>query len=93
MSDYKEIVELYEYSQKIGVHAEISPMFDGFCIRFANGGDFIQHFGSYGHDCGFVEPAIGSRLDYTAVSLKTAKTLVRRHKEKLNGEQKGGAEK
>ena len=91
MSKYKEIVELYEYCGKIGVHAEISPMFDGFCIRFKNGGNFIQHGGSYGRDCGCVEPAIGSRLDYTAVTLKNAKRLLRRHKEKLNAE-KGGAE-
>ena len=92
MNKYNEIIELYEYCKKIGVHAEMSPMFDGFCIRFKNGGDVIQHFGSYGSDCGCVEPAIGSRLDYTAVPLKNAKSLIRRHKEELNGEMKGGAE-
>lgn len=89
MSKYNEIVELYEYCKKIGVQAELWPMFDGFCIRFKNGGDVIQHFGSYGKDCGCVEFAIGSRLDYTGIPLKNAKRLVRRHKEKLNGELKG----
>ena len=84
-SKYKEILELHEYCQEIGVHSELSPMFDGFSLNFKNGGDFIQHGGSYGHNYGCVEPAIGSRLDYTAVPLKTAKSLVRRHKEKLNG--------
>lgn len=88
MSKYKEILELYEYCQKIGVHSELSPMFDGFRIDFPGVGDFIQHCGSYGHDCGCVEPAIGCRLDYTAVELNNAKSLVRRHKNKLNGEEK-----
>ena len=92
MSKYNEIIELYEYCQKIGVHAHISPMLGGFCILFKNGGDVVQHDGSYGRDCGCVEPAIGSRLDYTAVPLKNAKALIRRHKEKLNSELKGYAE-
>jgi hypothetical protein len=92
MSKYREIVKLYEYCKKIGVNVEISPMFGGFCIKFENGGDVIQHLGSYGRDCGCVEPAIGSRLDYTAVPLKNAKALIRRHKEKLNRVLKGGTE-
>ena len=83
---YKEIQELYEYCVKTGVEATISPIFDGYAIRFKNGGDFIQHSGSYGHDIGCVEPAIGCRIDYTAVSLKKAKLLVRRWKDRLNKE-------
>lgn len=81
---YNEILALHEYCKKIGVEATISPFFDGYCIRFNNGGDFIQHRGSYGHDSGCVEPAISCRLDYTAVPLKNARALVKRHKEKLN---------
>lgn len=81
---YREIVELYDYCEKIGVQAEISPLFDGFCIRFKNGGDVIQHHGSYGCDSGCVEPAIGSRLDYNGIPLKKAKALIKRHKERLN---------
>lgn len=88
MAEYREINELYEYCKRIGVHAEISPFLDGFCIRFENGGDIVQHMGSYGSRSGCVEPAIGSRLDYTAVSLNNAKSLVRRHKEDLNRKQK-----
>ncbi len=92
MTEYTEINELYEYCKKIGIHAEISPLFDGFYIRFENGGDIVQHFGSYGSDSGCVEPAIRSRLDYTAVSLKNAKSLVRRHKDDLNRKWKEGAD-
>ena len=92
MSKYKEIIELYGYCQKIGVDADISPMLGGFCIRFKNGGDVIQHDCSYGRDCGCVGPAIGSRLDYTGIPLKNAKALIRRYKDKLNGVLKGGAE-
>lgn len=92
MSKYIEIIKLYGYCQKIGVQADISPMFNGFCIRFKNGGDVIQHDGSYGRDCGCVEPAIGSRLDYTGIPLKNAKALIRRYKDKLNCAPKEGAE-
>lgn len=81
---YREIVELYDYCEKIGVQAEISPLFDGFCIRFKNGGDVVQHGGSYGCEAGCVEPAIGSRLDYHGIPLKKAKALIKRHKERLN---------
>lgn len=80
---YKEIHELYRYCEKLSISAILEPMFDGFAIRFPNGGDFIQHRGSYGCNSGCVEPAIGSQLDYTAVPLKNAKLLVKRHKERL----------
>ncbi len=92
MSKYREIIELYKYCEKIGVYAEITPMYNGFHIRFKNGGDVVQHDGSYGSCCGCVEFAIGSRLDYTAVPLKNAKSLIYRNKEKLNGKTKGGVE-
>lgn len=65
------------------IPAKLEPMFDGFAIRFPNGGDFIQHRGSYGCDGGCVEPAIECKLDYTAVPLKNAKALVKYHKERL----------
>ena len=81
---YREILKLYKYCQKTGVECRLEKIFDGYAIRFNNGGDFIQHHGSYGCDCGCVEPAIGSRLDYTAVPLQNAIALVRRHKDKLN---------
>jgi hypothetical protein len=62
----------------------LEKLFDGYAIRFNSGGDFVQHQYSYGSSVGCVEPAIGSRLDYTAVPLKNAIALVRRHKDKLN---------
>ena len=81
---YAEIRKLYRYCLTIGISAELEPMFDGYAIRFVGGGYFIQHCGSYGHNSGCVEPSIGCRLDYTAVPLKSAKSLVRYHKERLN---------
>jgi hypothetical protein len=83
---YTTIQRLFDYCIKIGIKAELKPMFDGWCIRFQGGGDFVQHFGSYGHDNDCVEPCIGCRIDYTAVSLKNAKALVRYHKDRLNKE-------
>lgn len=81
---YNEILELYEYCNKIGVQATLEKMWDGYAIRFPCGADFVQHNGSYGSKAGFVEPAIGCKLDYTAVSLKSAKRLVEYHKNRLN---------
>ena len=81
---YKEIQEVYLFAKKLSIPAKIEPLFDGFAIIFENGqGDFVQHYGSYGSQVGCVEPAIGSRLDYTAVELKNAKRLVKRNKERL----------
>lgn len=82
--EYKEILELNKYCEKIGVHTELRPLYDGYHILFKNGGDVVQHRYSYGSGCGCVEPAIRSRLDYSAISLETAKKLIRRHKDKLN---------
>ncbi len=81
---YKEILELRQYCEKIGVECKLEKLFDGYAIRFNNGGDFIQHHGSYGCEVGCVEPAIDCRLDYSAVPLKRAKALVQYHKNKLN---------
>ena len=81
---YKEIIELNEYCQKIGVETEIARLFDGFIISFPNGGDVVQHFGSYGSDSGCVEFACNSKIDYQRCSLENAKRFVRRNKSKLN---------
>ena len=83
---YDEIKALYEYCKKIGVQAVLSSLYDGYKITFKNGGDFVQHSYSYWSDIGCVEPAIHSKIDYTAVPLKRAKLLVKRHKERLNKE-------
>lgn len=83
---YEEIQELHKFCRKQGIDATLEPFFDGFAIRFPGGyGDFVQHQFSYGSGDGCVEPAIGSRLDYTAVRLADAKALVRRHKKRLIG--------
>lgn len=84
--EYKEIKELYEYCQKIGVEAEIATLYDGFIIRFNNGGDAVQHYGSYGGDSGCVEFACDSKIDYQSCSLDNAKRFVRRNKDKLNND-------
>ena len=80
----KEIQKLHRYCNKIGVISTLEEYLDGFVLRFENGGDFAQHFGSYGSTAGYVEPAIGCKVDYTAVSLRNAKRLVKTHKDRLN---------
>lgn len=81
---YKEILELYDYCIKQGINAELESLYDGYKIVFANGGDVVQHKYSYGGETGRVEPAINSKLDYTAVNLRAAKALLKRHKKRLN---------
>ena len=89
MKKYKEIGQLYKYCTKIGIVCTMEKLYDGYKIFFPKSkGDFVQHRGSYGADYGRIEPAIGCRLDYSAVSLKRAKALVKYHKAKLNGERK-----
>ena len=88
MSKYNEILKLFDYCQKIGITATIEPYFDGYAIRFVDGGDVVQHSYSYGSEHGYVEPAIGSELDYTAVSLKNAKVLIRKYKKQLTTKRK-----
>lgn len=81
---YKEILELKKYCNEIGVICRYEKLFDGFAIRFNNGGDVVQHSGSYGNRIGCVEFAIGNYEDYKAISLEKAKTLIRVWKDKLN---------
>lgn len=82
--EYKEIIELYNYCRKIGIEAKLETCWDGYAIRFPSGDDFVQHAHSYGSEFGCVEPAIRSRSDYSPVTLKKAKSLVRYHRIKLN---------
>ena len=83
---YTEILKLRKYCEKIGVEARLERAFEGHVIRFNNGANFAQHYGTAGSDRGCVEPGgISRNLDYTAVPLETAKSLVRYHKNKLNG--------
>lgn len=83
MGEYREIQELFEYCRKAGIDAVLEKLYDGYKILFPNGGDVVQHYGSYGAENGCVEPAIGCRLDYSAVPLANAKRLVLRHRDRL----------
>ena len=79
---YRSILKLKEYCDELGIECKLSTMFDGYRIDFRNG-DVIQHEYSYGADEGCVEFAIGCKADYTAVTLKNAKAIIKRHKEKM----------
>ena len=84
--NYPEIRELFRYCRKKGIGCAIMPLKDGYKIEFPNGGDVVQHSGSYGADNGCVEFAIGSRADYKATALRNAKQIVRRNKDRLSQE-------
>lgn len=82
---YREILKLRKFCDTHGVETRLERAFDGYVLRFNNGADFAQHHGTEGSDAGCVEPGKISRtLDYTAVTLEQAKSLVRTHKDKLN---------
>ena len=82
---YREILKLRKFCDTHGVETRLERAFDGYVLCFNNGADFAQHHGTYGSDLGCVEPGGVSRtLDYTAVTLEKAKSLVRTHKDKLN---------
>lgn len=81
---YPEILELYAFCEKEKIPVALEKLYDGYAIRFPDGGDFVQHYGSYGNDRGCVEPAIGCKRDYTAVPLRDAKMLVTWHRFKCN---------
>lgn len=85
-AEYKEIHELYKFCVKKGINADFGEFMGGFIIVFPDGGDFVQHKYSHGSEQGYIEPAIGSEWDYTAVSLAEAKCLVRKYRKKLSGE-------
>ena len=82
---YEEILKLSKYCNKIGLNHTLEPLFDGYAIMFGRKWDIVQHRFSYGSSNGCVEPAIGCRVDYSAVSLDSAKKLVKRYKARLNG--------
>lgn len=81
---YTEIRALYHFCVDLGIKCTIEHLYDGYAVRFPDGSDFAQHYGTYGGTEGCVEPAIGdSEFDYTAVGLNLAKDLVKKHKGKL----------
>ena len=82
---YEEILKLSKYCEKIGLKHTLEPFLDGYSISFGGKWDIVQHRFSYGSSRGCVEPAIGCRSDYSAISLDSAKKLVKRYKARLNG--------
>ena len=82
--EYKEINELYDFCVKHKIKARFESLYDGYAIRFPNGGDIKQHRYSYGSAKGFLEPAIGCAIDYTPVPIVLAKLLVKERYGKEN---------
>ena len=80
---YIEILKLYGYCVMLGIKCEITELLDGYKITF-EGGDVVQHKYSNDSDKGCVEFAIGCRKDCCGVSLKSAKAIVKRRKDKLS---------
>ena len=83
---YNEILELEEYCKKIGVIVHKETFLDGYCLKFNNGGDVVQHRGSYGCNCGCVEFGYTGfkKTDFKATTLPCAKSFIYRHRTELN---------
>jgi hypothetical protein len=88
---YKEILELEEYCNEIGVAVRKETLYDGYILRFNNSGDVIQHSGSYGCRCGCVEFGYTNHetIDFYATPLKAAKVFIFKHKDELNKVREG----
>ena len=84
---YFEIWALYVYCRKLGIDAEITPLFTGWCLSFPDGSNFIQHEHSYGSDDGCLEPEIVCDMDYSRVPLWHARALVAAYRERLAGKE------
>lgn len=52
---YKEILELAKFCEENGIEIVQGELLDGYGLRFNNGGDVVQHMGSYGNSRGCVE--------------------------------------
>jgi hypothetical protein len=83
---YKEILELEIYCDEIGVETRKEEILDGYVLNFNNGGDVVQHQGSYGSKVGCVEFGYTGfeTIDFYATPLKDAKDFVLKHKDELN---------
>ena len=83
---YNEILELEMYCKEIGVKVKKERLIDGYVLKFKNGGDVVQHIGSYGSRSGCVEFGYTgfTSTDFKATPLKNAKAFVKRNKDKLN---------
>ena len=83
---YKEILELEKYCDDIGVETRKETLLDGYVLRFNNGGDVVQHQGSYGGKAGCVEFGYTGfeEVDFKATLLEKAKEFVAEHKYELN---------
>ena len=87
---YNEILQLEKFCKEIGVECKLEKLWEGHAIRFNNGGDAVQHDGSYGSKCGCVEFGYTGfeEVDFCATKLDKAKEFVIEHKDKLNGVEK-----
>lgn len=86
---YKEILELAKFCEENGIEIVQGELLDGYGLRFNNGGDVVQHMGSYGNSRGCVEFGYTgfSEVDFTATPLEKAKEFLKANKDTLN--QKG----
>lgn len=88
---FREIQLIYEFCQDQGIPCELERLYDGYKITFIlSGYDIVQHSMSYGGKCGYVEPAIGSFSDYTAVKPDKAIRLIMEHRKELCKNNIGG---
>jgi len=83
--EYKEIIELADYCDEIGVEIKYSMWFGGYVLYFNNGGFCAQHSKTKGAENGFVLFGYNDYQIYDKpVTLEEAKKFVKENKEFLN---------
>ena len=83
--EYKEILELADYCDEIGVEIKYSRWLGGLVLYFNNEGLCAQHSGIEGAENGFVIFDYNDHeIDDKLVTLEEAKKFVKENKELLN---------
>jgi hypothetical protein len=82
---FKEIIELADYCDEIGVEIKYSMWFGGYVLYFNNEGICAQHYEIKGAENGFVVfDYHDHEIDDKPVTLEEAKKFVKENKEFLN---------
>jgi hypothetical protein len=83
--EYKEIIELADYCDEIGVEIKYSMWFGGYVLYFNNEGICAQHNEIEGAENGFVVFDYNDHeIDNKLVTLEEAKKFVKENKDFLN---------
>ena len=85
---YHEILAIENYCRQIGVETQRFENMGGYVLKFNNGSDVAQHYGTLGRMIGYVEFGYTGhkKYDFHGIDIYRALTFIKRHKDELNKE-------